>query len=465
MALDPWSTLFGSSLPPLQLERPNADYLDENTLYVSPQDLAGPPQLLPQFKYTEVPGVGSTPPSVDTMFWRKPPLDLAALRQQPHDSPSSTNAPASPVVPGSRARALSPPAAEIKQEVSQATEPGEDKLLATYNSKGDQLNRERQDTVAKALGEKNLSDDEKVAMALLAVLPGLAGAIGGGAIAGGWGAAAGAAGGLQGGAQGAQSIANAKNERRKEALDEAADLATRMDRTDAQAAGRVSELDQRKFASGEADKGRQFTAEQGKLGRDASAKEHASDRAAHRGDIMLQGKVQENLHRIDAAAEIQKAEAKARSDAGGKLKEEDKSFYSNSAAALRNLDELEKLVGSHGNFESTASYSPLSDPKAGAKLGQLAYDTAVAYAKLIDPATAAREGEVESAKKYAIPMGAGTSNDATLEAIQHMKGLIAERAKTRNQLGTPLSPEASAQIDRQRPQAVAPDHLKSKYGF
>ncbi len=97
--------------------------------------------------------------------------------------------------------------------------------------RGDLVNKQA-NLLARAEGEKELSDEEKIAIALLGTLPGLVGAIGGGAIAGGYGAAAGAAGGLQGGAMGVNSIAEAKQARRKEAKGEAQTLAERIAKLD-----------------------------------------------------------------------------------------------------------------------------------------------------------------------------------------------------------------------------------------
>lgn len=95
---------------------------------------------------------------------------------------------------------------------------------------------ERNAALKRADGEREMSDEEKVATALLGVAPGLLGAIFGGAISGGYGAAAGAAGGLQGGAQGVATIAAGKEAKRKEAKDEATKIQERIARIDEQIA-------------------------------------------------------------------------------------------------------------------------------------------------------------------------------------------------------------------------------------
>lgn len=439
--------------------------------YVEEQDWQGPPLPTPQpYKDSDWQGPQQEEFGVPAMLkdHLRAPITLDEIDVPPMlaaTGPISATFRPARVPPASRAKANSSASQETKQAVQAASQPvTEDQLLADYKTKGEKLERERQDALSRAMSEKDLSDDEKVAMALLAALPGLLGAIGGGAIAGGVGAASGAAGGLQGGAQGAQMITQGKNERRKEALGQAEQLAGRMDKNDAMVAGRKGELDQRAFTASQSEKDRAFHSAENEKTRKANAAEHAANRAAHRGDIIAQGAIQERLHRIDAEADLAKARAKHEADVGGKLKEEDKSFYANAAGLLRNIKELKEIIGKVGNYESDASYSIFSDSKMAGKLNQLLYDSAVAYAKIIDPATAAREGEVEMSKKYAIPAGLSVSQDATMEALDHMEKMVGERARTRNQLGTPLSPEASQQIQRndQRaaPRASAPYGLR-----
>lgn len=115
---------------------------------------------------------------------------------------------------------------------------------------------QQREQLAQALAEKDLSSEEKVAMALLSILPGLVGGIGGGIAAGGYGAAAGLAGGLQGGSQGMQMMASAKKERRSEALGRAQDLQDRIDRIDTQLAAQREKMETREFTAGEAEKER-----------------------------------------------------------------------------------------------------------------------------------------------------------------------------------------------------------------
>ena len=109
---------------------------------------------------------------------------------------------------------------------------------------------------------------------------------------------------------------------------------------------------------------------------------------------------------------------------GKKVTESDLSFDTNVQSALTNLQQLEKTVKKSGNFE-------VVDTDAQAVLNQAAYDLAIAYSKIVDPATAAREGEVKAAQKYMLPMGLGTRNSVTLASIKQFKNKITERVKAR----------------------------------
>lgn len=107
-----------------------------------------------------------------------------------------------------------------------------------------------------------------------------------------------------------------------------------------------------------------------------------------------------------------------------KPSEADVSFDSNVQSALSNLQQLEKTVKKSGNFE-------MLDPTAEAILSQAQYDLAIAYSKIVDPATAAREGEVKAAQKYMLPMGLGTRNSVTMANIKQFKKKIEERIRAR----------------------------------
>ena len=113
----------------------------------------------------------------------------------------------------------------------------------------------------------------------------------------------------------------------------------------------------------------------------------------------------------------------------------DISFEQNSKAALRYADELTAAIKKYGTFESY-------DSAGSAKLGQLPYQMAIAYAKTVDPTSVAREGEVEAAKKYLIPTGMWTREETALAAASEFKKDIEARIKEYNAT-TGVSAEAT----------------------
>ena len=98
----------------------------------------------------------------------------------------------------------------------------------------------------------------------------------------------------------------------------------------------------------------------------------------------------------------------------------DLAFESNASAALRYADEFENTIKKYGTFE-------IGSPEGSAKLGQLPYQMAVTYAKIVDPSSVAREGEVAAAQKYIIPTGLLTRNDTALNAIANFRNDILNR--------------------------------------
>lgn len=188
-----------------------------------------------------------------------------------------------------------------------------------------------------------------------------------------------------------------------------------------------------------------------------------ADEAILRGTLSGdEGLVQKGLRAdyLSAANKLALLERTEAAKAKPALKQADMDFESNVAAGLRNLTSLQEAVKRSGNVESTNILSPLSNPKEGAKLSQLYYDTAIAYAKIVDPTSVAREGEVEAAKKYAIPAGVLTSNKATLQAITDMRKSITKRLKDRQSLRAQgkVDPQDEAALE-----AAAPGAKKSYF--
>jgi hypothetical protein len=167
-----------------------------------------------------------------------PPLTVeqpTAVEQPSKLTPSpSSAAPSSPPVKTSAPASSAAPAP--------TPDGGLEGLLALASKTQDRSGQraDLESKQAKALAEmaanKDLTQEEQVAVALLAIAPGLLGAIGGGIAGGGAGVMAGLGGGLSGGAQGIQSIADNKNAKRKEAKTDAEKLAERIAALDQQIA-------------------------------------------------------------------------------------------------------------------------------------------------------------------------------------------------------------------------------------
>ena len=326
---------------------------------------------------------------------------------------SGANAPASAPAastPASMPQAEAAETPDYAQAAPAPAAPPPDVLMEQYTKRVADLERERQRANETADSERQYSDQEKIALALISALPGLVGAGLGGAIAGGQGAAIGAAGGLQGSAQAVNTIHAGKEGRRKEAKEEAGKLRELGDAVQQAADHRAAQLEQqaRAEANRKEDIGLKIVDREREM--DWRSKENALDRAARER--------QAKADREAAAAE--------RANAAPKQKVGDVSFVANVDAGLRYLDELEGVVQKFGNFESAAG-----DQEAKAKLEAIPYQLAIAYAKIVDPESVAREGEVDAAKKYVVPMGLMVRNGQTMAAIENMRKDLLERAKDR----------------------------------
>jgi len=128
-----------------------------------------------------------------------------------------------------------------------------------------------------------------------------------------------------------------------------------------------------------------------------------------------------------------------------KLEQGQKTFI-NSAREFKNqAQELLDVVGSHGNWESSMMAFASEDSSAArAKLLSLPYRMAILYAKLVDPDSVAREGEVEAAKKYAIPIGFSTPNSVTEAALSSMLEEIMRRESSFYETENITPPETSS---------------------
>ena len=120
---------------------------------------------------------------------------------------------------------------------------------------------------------------------------------------------------------------------------------------------------------------------------------------------------------------------------GKELTVADTAFELNATAFMRMADQLEGAVQKFGNFESM-------NPEGSAMIRQIPYEMAIAYAKIVDPSSVAREGEVAAAQKYLVPMSRmpipdlggltpdsplSVKNATTLAALRNMKEGIRAR--------------------------------------
>lgn len=108
----------------------------------------------------------------------------------------------------------------------------------------------------------------------------------------------------------------------------------------------------------------------------------------------------------------------------GKQNQANVEFDTNANYVFTQAKALKELIGRRGNWE-------IADEDAASKLEQSKLDFAIAYAKIVDPASVAREGEVAAAQKYIIQMGPLTRNSRTIADINNMVTKVRERQKER----------------------------------
>jgi hypothetical protein len=158
-----------------------------------------------------------------------------------------------------------------------------------------------------------------------------------------------------------------------------------------------------------------------------SAVNSLMDRSIKSGNKIDPGLVQTitELAKYDPDKAIRLAESsmpilEVKEDAAPKKTEANITFEQNAAAALRYADSLSDAINKYGTSETV-------DPAGSAILKQLPYQMAISYAKLVDPTSVAREGEVASAEKYLIPLGVFTRDDTAKEALKNFRSDIVSR--------------------------------------
>lgn len=163
-----------------------------------------------------------------------------------------------------------------------------------------------------------------------------------------------------------------------------------------------------------------------------------ADMAAQTGNMAQLG-MQQKFQANENALNRQNALMLKAMDVGSSQKQSqgDLEFNTNVKSALVGLKDLEQTVKRAGNWE-------MWNEGDKAKLEQASYDLAIKYAKIVDPASVAREGEVAAAQKYLIPMGLTTRNSVTLANIKEFRNKIQEQVKARSSSKPGAAPEAQA---------------------
>lgn len=101
--------------------------------------------------------------------------------------------------------------------------------------------------------------------------------------------------------------------------------------------------------------------------------------------------------------------------------------YSSSTLPGRIEDYEQKLKAGTLTEEERLAGRPMHRAEAAARLKADPYELALAIAKVVDPGSVAREGEVAAAQRFMIPMGFWTSNDVTKAAIARAKKQLQDR--------------------------------------
>lgn len=155
------------------------------------------------------------------------------------------------------------------------------------------------------------------------------------------------------------------------------------------------------------------------------------------GDIMKQREQKQkslimmqhanDLEKLRVANQFEVARDMIKSGTKAKdLRPEDVAFGTNVQMANKFIDELGSSVERSGTWESR-----LGNTADAAALDAIPYQLAITYAKLVDPASVAREGEVAAAQKYLIDLGVTANKAKVLEQLKRMKKTIGEYSSTR----------------------------------
>jgi hypothetical protein len=229
---------------------------------------------------------------------------------------------------------------------------------------------------------------------------------------------------------------------------------------------RTDRLEDRGLQAKEAARGRNQDAERINAQTENTKLFNDEDRKFKAGENAKDRALQTNLTKMQIAQRdrdsyLEFLAKKAAAD-GKTIKPSDaeKSFHSNVDSALKALDDLEATVKKSGNWESAL----VGDPKSAADLDSLPYLIAVNAAKILDPATAAREGEVEAGRKFLIKLGFTTPNAVSYESIKTLRNQIKTKAQEMNSAFGSSIP-AGAKAGASETQRAPGSSLKAQFGF
>lgn len=145
------------------------------------------------------------------------------------------------------------------------------------------------------------------------------------------------------------------------------------------------------------------------------------------------GKAKEDLEKEWALAKQKDAEEAKKDEKDKKPKEKDERSQKEAQYRYnilhKNLNDLESLVKEHGAFD-------IVGPE-GDRMDSLIYQVAIDFAKLVDPESVAREGEVAAAQKYMMTFrankGAFRSKETAVSLIKSYKTDLDRRLKARGE--------------------------------
>jgi hypothetical protein len=134
------------------------------------------------------------------------------------------------------------------------------------------------------------------------------------------------------------------------------------------------------------------------------------------------------------------------------VKPEEVTFQTNIKMADQFINKLKSSINRSGTWESR-----FGNPEDAAVLEGAPYQLAITYAKIVDPASVAREGEVAAAQKYLVDLGMTSDKDKVLAQLDNMSKTVKEYQKQRAGSSGIVTPGKQA-----APQQSAPGAWQTK---